>query len=169
LDVALLSVDDLIGQTLSNGLVGLHSVLPGALGNQVDGLIDSSQGRHVDSLLPHNTTSTDTGRVFSGTSLQDSSYEDFEGVPGSEEVNDFEGVADNTDGLDLLTGVASVELHGADEAFDDGAESFSEFLGLVATGGVGDKDLSLGGLGCDVINEAGVFDLGVVVGTLMSS
>lgn len=84
-------------------------------------------------------------------------------------MDDFEGVSDDADGLDFFASVASVELHGADETFNDGAESFSEFLGLVATGGVGDEDLCLGGLGSDVVDEAWVFDLSGPSVTLMSS
>ena len=74
-------------------------------------------------------------------------------------MDDLKGVPDNSDGFNLLAGVSSVELEGSDESLNDGAESFSELLGLVSAGGVGDENLSLGGLGGNVVNEAGVFDL----------
>ena len=115
----------------------------GTLGNQIDSLVDSSQGRHVDGLLSDDTTSTDSGGIFSGASHEDSVDEHLQGVSASEEVDYLEGVSDDTDGLDFFTSVSAVELHGADESFDDGAESLSEFLGLVSAGSVGHKYLSL--------------------------
>jgi hypothetical protein len=60
-------------------------------------------------------------------------------------------------------------LHRADESFDNGAESFSESLGLISAGGVGDEDLGLGGLDGDVVDEAGVFNLGNEILTVRSS
>ena len=53
-------------------------------------------------------------------------------------------MSNDSDGLDFLAGVPTMELHGADKSFDDGAEGFSEPLGLVSAGSVGDKDLGLG-------------------------
>ena len=101
--------------------------------------------------------------------MDEGSHQDLDGVLAGEEVDDFEGVPDDSDGLDLLTSVPSGELHGANQSFDDGAECFSESFGLVSSGGVGDEDLGLGGLDCDVVNEAGIFDLGNDRGTLISS
>jgi hypothetical protein len=84
-------------------------------------------------------------------------------------MNDFEGVSDDTDGFDFFACVSSVELHGANESFDDGAESLSELFGLISACGVRDKDLCFGGLGCDIVDEAGIFNLNEVGVTLMSS
>lgn len=84
-------------------------------------------------------------------------------------MDDFEGVSDDADGLDLLAGVSSVELEGANEALDDGAECLSELLALVSAGSVGDEDLGLGGGGGDVVDEAGIGDLLGRGVTLMSS
>lgn len=144
-------------------------MLSSSLGDQVDGLVHSSQGRHVDSLLSHDTSSTDSGRIFSGTCLQDCTNEHFEGVSAGEQVNDFESVSDDADSLHLLTSVSAVELHRADESFDNGAECFSELFGLVSACGVRDEDLGLDSLGGDVVDEAWILDLSVSSGTLMSS
>ena len=84
-------------------------------------------------------------------------------------MDDFEGVSDDSDGFDFLSGISSGELHGADESFDDGAECFSESFGLVSSCGVGDEDLRLGGFDSNVIDEAGIFDLGNYGCTLISS
>ena len=159
MDVALFGIDNFVSQALSNGLVSLDGTVTRSVGDQVDGLVDSSEGRNVDGLLSDDTSSSDTGGVFSGTSLQNGIDEDFKGVLASKEVNDLESVSHDSDGLDFLSGIAAVELHGAYESFDDGAESFSESFGLISASGVGDEDLGLGGLDCDVIDEAGIFDL----------
>ena len=159
MNIALFGIDDFVGQALSNGLVGLDGTVSGSVGDQVDGLVDSSEGRNVDGLLSDDTSSSDTGGVFSGTSLQDGVDKDFEGVLAGKEVNDLESVSHDSDSLDFLSGVSAVELHGADESFDNGAEGFSESFGLISACGVRDEDLGLGGLDCDVIDEAGIFDL----------
>ena len=159
LEVALLNIDQLVSKDFGNGLLGPEGVLTDSLGDQVDSLVHSSQGRHVNSLLSHHTTSSDSGGVFSGASLDDGIDENLEGVSSGEEVDDFEGVPDDADGLDLLTSVSSVELEGADEPLDDGAECLSELFALVSSGSVGDEDLGLGGGGGDVVNEAGISDL----------
>ncbi len=159
LQIALFNVDQLVSQNLSNGLLGPESVLTDTLGDEVDGLVDSPEGRHVHCLFPNHTSSTNSGGVFSGTGLDDCVDENLKRVPSSKEVDDLEGVPDNSDGLHLLTGVPAVELEGADESLDDGAESLSELLALVSAGSVGHEDLSLGGGGSDVVKEAGVSDL----------
>lgn len=110
MDVAFLNVDDLVSQALGDGLGGLEGVLTGSLGDQVDGLVDSSQGRHINCLLSHHTSTADSGRIFSGACIDKSTNENFERVLASEEVNDFECVSDDSDGLGLFTGVSAVEL-----------------------------------------------------------
>jgi hypothetical protein len=159
LEVALLDVDELVGQHFSNGLLGPEGVLTDSLGDQVDGLVDSSEGRHVHCLLSNHTTSTDSGGVLSGTGLHDGVHEDLKRVSSGEEMDDLEGVPHNTDGLDLLTSVPAVELEGSNESLDDGAEGLSELLALVSASSVGHEDLSLGGGSGDVVDEAGVSDL----------
>lgn len=84
LDVALLCVDDLVRQALRNCLERFHSMLAGSLSNQVDGLVDSSQGRNIDSLLPDHTSCSDTSRVFSWAGLQHGSHEHFKWISASQ-------------------------------------------------------------------------------------
>lgn len=111
LDVTLLSVDDLVSQTLSNCLVGLYRTLPGTGTDQVNGLVHSPQGRHVHGLLPHHTASSNSGRVLARASLQNCTHKHLQRVSACEQVDNFEGMSDDTDGLDFLTSVASMELH----------------------------------------------------------
>jgi len=61
-------------------------------------------------LLSGNTSRSDLGGVFSWASELDGSDEDFKWVSSGQEVDDFESVSDDSDGLDLLTGVSAVEL-----------------------------------------------------------
>ena len=144
LQVSLLNVDQLVSQNLGNALLGPEGVLSHSLGDQVDGLVDSSEGRNVDSLLSNHTTSSDSGGVLSGTGLDNCVDKDLEGVSSGEEVDNLESVPHNSDGLHLLTSVSAVELERSDEALNNGAESLSELLGLVAASSVGHEDLSLG-------------------------
>ena len=155
----LFAVDDFVGQSLGDGLLGSETVVSDSVAEEVDGLVDSSHGRNVDGLLLDLTSGSDSGRVFSGAGQHDGSDEDLKRVSSSEEVDDFEGVSDDSDGFEFLTGVSTVELHGSDESFDDGTQGLSEFLGLISAGSVGDEDLAFAGLDRDVIDEAGIVDL----------
>ena len=74
-------------------------------------------------------------------------------------MDDLESVSHNSDGLHFLTSVSAVELHRSNQSLNDGAKCFSKLLGLISAGSVGDEYLSLGCFGCDIINEAGIFDL----------
>ena len=119
-------------------------MLSNTLGDKIDGLVDSSQGRNVDCLLSDHTASTDSGGIFSWAGLHDSVDEYFKGVSSGQEVDDLKSMSDDSDGLDLLTSVSSVELKGADEPLNDGAECLSELLSLVSSSSVRDEDLCLG-------------------------
>lgn len=134
-------------------------MLSGALGNQVDGLVDSSHGRNVDGLLSDNTSSSDSSGVFSGACLDDCVDENFEGVFACKEINNLESVPDDSDGLNFFSCISSVELHASDQSLDNRAECLSELFGLISSSGVRDKNLRLGRLGCDVVNEARIIDL----------
>ena len=103
-------------------------MLSHSLGDEVDGLVDSTERGDVDGLLTHNTSSANSGGVLSGTSLHNGIDENLEGISSSEQVDDLEGVSDDSDGLHLLAGVSSVELEGTNKSLNDGAECFSELL-----------------------------------------
>jgi hypothetical protein len=93
-------------------------------------------------LLSHDTAGSDSGRIFSGASQQQSIDDNLQGVFASEKVNDLESVSNNSDGLGFFTGVSAVELKRSDKTLDDGAECLSELLGLVSASSVGYKNLS---------------------------
>lgn len=158
------AVHDFISQAFSDGLHALESGLSGTDGHEVDGEVSSLKGGNVDGLSSDDTTSTDSGRAFSGTTVLDGFDEDLDGVLASHDVDDFESVLDDSDGEVLLTSVSTVEHDGANESFDDGALGLSEFLDLPSTSSVGDEDLGLDVADGDVILEADIFnlDFGVV-------
>ena len=70
-----------------------------ARSHQVDGLVDSSQGRDIDSLTTDDTGGTDTGRIFTGTGVHDGGDEHLDRVVAGDEVDQFEGLLDDVDGL----------------------------------------------------------------------
>ena len=169
MDVVLLNVDDLISQTFSDSLSSFEWVLSGSLGDQVDGLVDSSQRRYVNGLLSDNTTSSDSSWIFSRTSQQQSIDNYLQRISASEQMDDLECVSDNSDGFSLFTSVSAVELEWAYKTFDNGAKCFSELLSLISASRVWYEDLGFDWLGSDVVDEAGIFNLCGRKSTLMSS
>jgi len=151
------SVDEFVGEALRHGLEVAEGGFAGTLAHQVDGFIDTAEGRDVDGLAADNTTSTNTGGVFARATLGDGINDDLEGVGVvlSGEVSDFEGVADDADGEELLALRAHFEHEAVDEAFNDGALDLAEALLLEAAGGVGNVD----GVDGDLIGEGGIVNL----------
>lgn len=146
--------DDLVGEALSESLVGSERALSGALADQVDGLVDSSQRRDIDSLSADGTAGTDSGGVLTGTAVLDGVEEDLERVLAGEQVDDLKGLLEVTDGHLLLTILAASANHElVDEALEDGAGNLLEALLLVLAGGVGNVDLGLGALDGQVVGE----------------
>lgn len=74
------SIDELISNTLSNGLDVSEGSFTSSSTQQPDGLVYPSQGGHIHSLSSHGTSSTDTGGVFSGSRVNDSSDQDLKWV-----------------------------------------------------------------------------------------
>ena len=64
-------------------------------------------------MLSDDTAGTDSGRIFSGSAQQEGSNQHLQRVLAGQEVDDFEGVSDDSDGFGLLSGVSAVELHGS--------------------------------------------------------
>ena len=68
---ALSGVYQLVGEALSNRLDVSERSLTSTGAEQPDSLVDSTQRRDVDSLPPDCSLSTDTGRVLTGTRVDD--------------------------------------------------------------------------------------------------
>jgi len=159
LEISFLDVDDFVSENLSNCLLRSESVFSGSLSYQVDGLIDSSHWRNVDCLLSYNTSSTNSSWILSGSGIDNSIDEYFKRVSSSEEIDDFEDVSNNSNGFNFLSCVSTVELKWANKSFNNGAKCLSEFFGLISSSSVWNEYLCFGGFGCDVINEAWIFNL----------
>jgi hypothetical protein len=127
-------------------------------------LVYATDGRHVYSLLPHDTSSADSCGILSWTSLDNGFDEHFERVSACEQVNDFEGVPDYADSLDFLSGIAAVELERADEPFDYGTGGLAEGLLLITTSGVWHENVGLVRLNGNIVDEALISDLEGIVG-----
>lgn len=46
-------------------------------------LVDSTEGRHIHSLPPDGTGTTDTGGVLTGSTVDDGIHQDLEGILGT--------------------------------------------------------------------------------------
>ena len=114
-------------------------------------------------MLSGNTASTDLSGVFSWTSKLDGLDENFKWVSSGQEVDDFKSVSDDSDGFDFFTGVSAVELERSNESFYDGGECFSKLFSLISASGVWDEDLRSSGFDSDVVLEAGVVDLEIII------
>ena len=141
-------------------------------GEERDGLVDSSERRDVDGLSSDGTLRTDSGRVLSGSGVDDGVDEDLDGVLLSDEVDDLESVLHDSDGHELLAVVSAVhhepvrelvardgeELFDArvDQSLDDRHSSLGELLLGISASGVGDVD---GVVDVDVVGERDVLDL----------
>ena len=159
--------DDLIGEALGESLVGSESRLSGALADQVDGLVDSSERRDIDGLSADGTAGTDSGGVLMSTTLNDSLEEDLKRVVTGEQVDDIKGLLEVTHGHLLLTVGATISNHElVDKTLENGAENLLEALLLVLASSVGNVDLGLLPLDGKVVNERLLRALDTIVSPL---
>ena len=130
-------VDELLRKALSHGLEVAEGGLTGTGGEEVEGVVDPTEGGHVDGLTTDDTGTTDTGGILTRTRVDDGINDNLDGVLVGEEVDDLEGVLDNADGHELLAGVAALLHEAAGKTLNNGAGGLAESLLLIATGGVG--------------------------------
>eukprot|EP01083_Nonionella_stella_P082391 227413_1 len=100
-------VDQFISKTFSNGLDVTESRFTSTDGQQRDSLVDTTERRNINSLTTNGTLRTDTGRVFTRTTVDDSINEDLKRIGISQQVDDFESVLNNTSSHELLTVVTT--------------------------------------------------------------
>ena len=136
-------VDEFVGEGLSHRLVGSEGRLSGSLAEQVDSLVDSSEGRDINSLSSDSTTGTDSSGILSGTGLNDGLEDDLKGVLVSEQVDDLKGLSEDANGHLLLTVLATTTDHKlVDKSLENWALDLLESLLLVFTSGIRNKNLS---------------------------
>ena len=93
-----------------------------SLAHQIDGLVDSSQWGDINSLSSNSTSGTNSSRVLSGTTLDDSLEQDFQWVDTGEKVNNLKNLSEDSDSLLLLTILSMVTAHELiDESLDNWA------------------------------------------------
>jgi hypothetical protein len=81
------SVDQLLSKALSNGLDVAERGLAGTSGEEGDSLVDSAEGRDIDGLSSDGTGGTNSGRVFTRTTVDDSVDGDLDRVLVGHEVD----------------------------------------------------------------------------------
>jgi len=135
--------DDFVSEGLTHVLVGSESRLSGSLDHEVHGLVDSSEWRDIDSLSSDSTAGTDSGRVLSGSTLDDGLEENLEWVLSGEKVDDLKSLLENSDGHLLLTVCSSITNHqSVTESLGDWASDLTESLLLIFTSSVWVENLS---------------------------
>merc|ERR1740123_2460312 len=162
---ALGRVDDLVRETLSDGLDVPEGSLPSSSAEQPDCLVDPPKGRHINSLTPDSSGSSDTGRVLAGTRVDDGVHNNLERVLSSHEEDDLESVLHNPHSHQLLAVVPAVHHEGVAEPLNNGALSFTEPLGCVSSSRVGHVAGILL-LHCNVILERHVRDRDILTAPL---
>jgi len=130
---ALCCIDKLISKAFGDGLDVPEGALASADGEEGDGLVDTAQRRHINSLSPDGTLRANTGAIFSWACVDNSIDEDLYGILVCKEVDDLEGMCDDSDSQDLLAVVTTVHHEGIHKTFDDGHLSLLELLALVST------------------------------------
>jgi hypothetical protein len=90
-------------------------------GQQRDGLVDTTERRNINGLTTDSTGRTNTGGVFTGTSVDDGINENLNGVLVSEKVDDLKSVLDNASSHELLSVVATVHHERVGETLNDRA------------------------------------------------
>merc|ERR1740123_1510992 len=159
------SVDDLVRETLSDGLDVPEGSLPSSSAEQPDRLVNPPKRRHINSLTPDRSRSSDTGRVLAGTRVDDGVHNNLEGVLASEEMDDLESVLHNPHGHQLLAIVPAVHHERVAKPLDNGALSLAEPLGCVSSSRVGHVAGVLL-LHCNVILERHVRDRDILTAPL---
>ena len=116
-------VDELVGEALGDGLDVPEGGLSGSDGEERDGLVDSSEGRDIDGLSSDSSGGSDSGRVLSGSGVDDGINENLDGVLVGEKVDNLERVGDDSDGHELLSVVSSLHHQGVDKSGGKGSQN----------------------------------------------
>lgn len=153
-------VDELLSEAFSDGLDVSEGGLTGTDGQKGNGLVDSSHWRDIDGLSSDGTGRTNSGGVFSWTSVDNGVNDNLDWVLVGQEVDDLKGVLDNSDSLELLTVVTAVHHHGVGQTLNDWALGLSETLDSITTSSVVEVDW-LSDL--NVVGQRDVLNLNVVV------
>eukprot|EP00954_Amorphochlora_amoebiformis_P030026 1394014-Amorphochlora_amoeboformis.AAC.1 len=106
-DLVLRGIHDLIGEALGDGLERAEGGGTGAHGHVMDGNVGAAKGGYIHGLTTRDTSGTNSGGVFAGSGVHNGVDVDYDGVFLGHDVYEVEAVLDDTDGHDLLAGVAA--------------------------------------------------------------
>lgn len=155
--------EDFISENLTNALDGSEGRLSGSSGDEVDSLVNSSQGWNVDGLSSDNTTWTDSSGVFSGTTVGEGINEDLEGVLTGLEVDELKSLLHDSDSQLLLAAVSTLHHQWVQESLYDWAVHFLETSLLVSSSSEWQINLSLNGFDVQVCRQRDVFALDALI------
>ena len=131
-----------------------EACVSGSLAHEIDSLVDSSQWGNIDGLSSDGTSGSDSGGIFSGSSLNDSFKENLEWVLSGEEVNDFKGLSEDSHCHLLFTILSVVTNHDLiGESLSNWTLDLLETFFLIFTSSVWDVHLSFGGLNTKVVDK----------------
>jgi hypothetical protein len=133
------SIDQLISQALSNSLDVAECSLSCTSAQQPDGLVDTAEGRHINSLSPNSTSTTNTSGVFTGARVDDGINQNLEWVVSGQQMDDLESVLQDPNSHQLLSVVTSVHHEGVCDTLNNGALSLTETLSSITSSTVGQE------------------------------
>ena len=145
-------IDELLSQTLGHGLQVSERGLSCASGQQVEGIVDTTERRHIDGLSTDDTGTSDTSGILTRTGVDDGINNNLDGVLVRQQMDDLQCVLDNSASHNLLTRVATLLHQAARKALNDGARCLTESLLLVSASCVR-KVSGMVSLACNVILE----------------
>ncbi len=114
-------VDELISKALRDRLDVTEGSLTSTHGDQVDGLVNTADGRNIHSLAADGTSATNAGRVFAGARVDDGVDEHLEGVLARDKVDNLKRLLEDAHSHQLLAVVAAVHHHRVGNALNNGA------------------------------------------------
>ena len=158
-------IDDLISQALRDRLKVSETSLSGSGADKVDGIIDSSEWRHIDGLSSNNSGSSNSGGIFSWSGVDDSINKDLDRVLVSQKVDDLKGVSADSVSHQLLTIISSTSHKTTGKSLNNWTTSLTETLLGVSSSGMW-KVGSMLSLTGDIILKGDVVDLDIIEGPL---
>ena len=144
------SIDQLISQTLSDGLDVPEGSFTSSSAQQPDGLVDTSKWRDIHSLSSDCTSSTDPGGIFSWTSVDNCIDQHLERIFSRQKMDDFKSMSNDTNSEKFLPIVPSMHHHRVSQSFYNRTLCFPESLACIPTRRVWQVPCMLL-LDCDVI------------------
>ena len=92
-------------------------------GQESESEAHTAEGGHIHSLTTDNTSSTNTGGVFTRSSVGNGLHKNLDGVLLGHQVDDIESLLHNLHSVHLLTSVAAVEHQAVSQTLNERALS----------------------------------------------